>query len=378
MSGSLLRRFESTWSVSGVAINRGGTALQAGFAGLQRRGGRLRSRDAIPDGSGMPGFPILTWSQLSFALRLVAAALLAYGLSALLGFAHGYSAVFSALIVVRPYQQGAWRAAAQRLLATAIGIGTAFVSVMLHKSGLNDFELLAIAIAPLSLLVAYDSGYRTSMISALLMLSVPFARVPELDIAVARAIVVALGAVVGIAVSLLVLPQPLHRIVAAKAIQVIRLILTQMRDGFDPAKADLPERARLSEKADGRLRKHLLELGQMARDHKTKTADEDASSRIVGITRHMQALSLLLRSTWRAKRLIDKEIGKRYNLCNALLAQLIQMELRLRNRKISTEDEASRRTVQEMVDSIEITEGAPESWLLTSLARDLNALERLI
>lgn len=316
----------------------------------------------------MPFFMWPSWTQGAFALRLIVAALVAYGLSAVLGYAHGYSAVFSALIVVRPYQQGAWRAAGQRLLATALGIGTAFVSIYLHRSGLNDYELLAIAMAPLSLLVAYDSGYRTAMISALIMLSAPFARVPEFDIALGRAIVVGLGAVVGIAVSLLVLPQPHHQTVARKALQIIRLMLTNLRDGFDPRLA-----ARL-DKSDGRMRKYLLELGQMARDHKPRNADEDASNRLVGITRHMQSLSILLRSEWRRAALEDKGKNDRYNLVSQLIRQLDQLE----NLAHGRGSEPAAIDMKAMLGGLDSLGEAPEKWLIGSLYRDLTALSPLV
>ncbi len=313
-----------------------------------------------------------SWSQGAFALRLVVAALAAYGLSAVLGYAHGYSAVFSALIVVRPYQQGAWRAAGQRLLATALGIGTAFASVWLHRSGLNDYALLAIAMAPLSLLVAYDSSYRTAMISALIMLSagvsISGAHMPDLSVAIGRAVVVGLGAVVGIGVSLLVLPQPHHEIVARKALQIIRLMLTGLRDGFDPALL-----ARL-DKSDGRTRKYLLELGQMARDHKPRNADEDASNRIVGITRHMQSLSVLLRSEWRRSPLDDKAKNDRYNLMMQLIAQLDHLENLARGRI----DAAPLLDLKAALGTLGSLGEAPEKWLLASLYRDLAGLTPLV
>ena len=318
----------------------------------------------------MRSFKWPSWTEGAFALRLIVAALAAYGVSALLGFAHGYSAVFSALIVVRPYQQGAWRAAGQRLLATALGIGTAFGSVFLHRSGLNDYELLAIAMAPLSILVAYDSGYRTAMISALIMLSagvsVAGPKLPTFDVAIGRAVVVSLGAVVGIAVSLLVLPQPHHETVARKALQIIRLMLTGLRDGFDPAvKLD---------KADGRLRKYMLELGQMARDHKPRNADEDASNRIVGLTRHMQSLSILLRAEWRRSALEDKAKNDRYNLISELIVALDQLENMARGRatEFTTID------MKALLGALEAIGEAPEKWLLGSLYRDLVGLSQLV
>lgn len=316
----------------------------------------------------MPSWKWPSWTQGAFAVRLMVAALAAYGLSTLLGHAHGYSAVFSALIVVRPYQQGAWRAAGQRLLATGLGIGTAFLSVYLHQSGLNDYELLAIAMAPLSLLVAYDSGYRTAMISALILLSAGVsasgAKVPEYDVALGRAIVVGLGAVVGIAVSLLVLPQPHHQTVARKALQIIRLMLTGLRDGLDPKLS-----TRL-EKADGRMRKYLLELGQMARDHKPRNADEDASNRIVGLTRHMQSLSLLLRSEWRRAVLDDGAKNDRYNVIAQLITQLDQLENLAHDRPA----EPASIDIKAMLGGLEGIGDAPEKWLLASLYRDLAGL----
>ena len=86
--------------------------------------------------------PNFTWPDGAYALRLVLAAMLAFAASRTIGFEHGYSAVFSAIIVTRPYAQGAIRAGLLRLLATASGIAMAFVAVWLKHSGLNDYGLL--------------------------------------------------------------------------------------------------------------------------------------------------------------------------------------------------------------------------------------------
>ncbi len=208
------------------------------------------------------------------------------------------------------------------------------------------------------------------MISALIMLSagmsVTGARMPSFDVAIGRAIVVALGAVVGIAVSLLVLPQPHHQTVARKALQIIRLMLTGLRDGVEAtAKLD---------KADGRMRKYMLELGQMARDHTPSHADEDASNRIVGLTRHMQSLSLLLRSEWRRVSLEDKAKNDRYNLVSELIATLDQLENVARGRAadLPSIDMKAR------LGALDAVGEAPERWLLGSLYRDMVGLSQLV
>ncbi len=236
----------------------------------------------------------LSWPQGSYALRLIVAALLALFVSQLLPGAHGFSAVISALIVVRPYSQGALKAGAMRLVATLIGIALAFAASVLHGFGLNDYERLLIGLAPLAILVAYNSDYRSALIAAVLMLGASSGAGPinaSLEnAAVARAVVVGIGAIIGVAVSVLILPTPHRKAVSEKALTALDGLVASLTSSFSPQQA---------ERAEAKLRKSLLELSQMHRDNGNGHADDDPSGLIVRLTRHAQAVVVLLRSEWR-------------------------------------------------------------------------------
>ncbi len=306
------------------------------------------------------------WPEGAYALRLILAAFLAFAAARALGDQHGYSAVFSAIIVTRPYQQGALKAGVYRLLATAGGIAMAFVAVWLRRTGLNDYELLLLTLVPLSIAAAYDPSYRTSLISALIMLSAPLARVPELDIALARAGVVSLGAVVGIAVSIIVLPQKHEHVAATKATRILSLLLTQLKASL--AETDF----RRSEAVDTRVRKALLDLSQVARDHRPGKDTEHASARIVGLSRHIQAVCVLIRSHWRNSALDNDARAARSAICDQLLtfADALQDQARGRGK-------ADAETLKPAFGAIRSLD-MPEQWMLETLARNLVGLSKLI
>jgi len=308
------------------------------------------------------------WPEGAYALRLVLAAFLAFVVARLLGDAHGYSAVFSAIIVTRPYQQGALKAGAYRLLGTIGGIAMAFVAVWLRRTGLNDYELLLLTLVPLSIAAAYDQSYRTSLISALIMLSAPMAQVPELKVALARAGVVTLGAVIGIAVSMLVLPQRHDRVAGIKAARVTTLLLAQMKDALgqpDFRRADI---------GDGRVRKLLLELGQAGRDHRPGKDNEHNSARIIGLTRHLQSVAVLLRGHWRSLDLDEAGRTARSALCDSYLGFAASLKDLSRGRAAPASE-----AIKPVFGAIRRLEADPhEQWLLELVARDLAGLAKLI
>ncbi len=319
----------------------------------------LAMGDVAQSGKAKTGF---VWPEGAYALRLVLAAFIAFALAQHLPGGHGYSAVFSAIIVTRPYSQGAIRAGLLRLLATAAGIAMAFVAVWLRSTGLNEYELLLLALTPLSILSAYDSSYRTALISALIMLSAPIAKVPEVDVAVARALVVCLGAVVGVVVSLIVLPQKHEGVAGRQAARAVRLLLDQLRASL----ADAPD-LRRAEKGDRQVRKILLDIGQVARDRVTGKHEDHASARIVGLTRHIQSLCLLLRVHWRSE-MTPPERAARDDVC----AQLLRLAAFTGQGDVKSTIGAIR-GLAGLADS-----EAPELWLLESVARDLAALDKMI
>ncbi len=295
-----------------------------------------------------------SWPEGAYALRLVLAAVLSFAAAQAIGFEHGYSAVFSAIIVTRPYSQGAVRAGLFRLLATAAGIAMAFAAVWLKQTGLNAYELLLLALVPLSVLSAYDQSYRTSLISALIMLSAS-TTAPDLKVALARGIVVGLGAVIGIVISMVVLPQRHDHVVGRKALKVVQGLLGQLRAGLDPD----PD-FRRNDAADRKLRKILLEIGQAARDHAPGKNHEHDSARIVGLTRRIQSLCILVRSHWRND-MTPEERAAREAICAEFIAGADTKALIGQIRRLPPLGENA----------------TPEAWLLESIARDVAGLTKL-
>lgn len=252
----------------------------------------------------MPSAPglSLSWPEGGSALRMVAAALLAYGAALSLGLANPYSAVISALIVMRSYAQGAIRLGLMRLAATAGAILVAFAALWLRQKGVADIWLLGLALAPLSLIAAYDNSWRTALITVLIMIAAPSGHAlpqpglsaAEISLALMRAGAVGLGAVIGVLVSVLVLPQR-HAVAVGQSARKLTLsLLTQLRAQLDP------ETDRwASERQDRRIRRLLMEMGQMSRDQGRKAASDNDASRLVGLVRHLQSVTILLRSEWR-------------------------------------------------------------------------------
>jgi uncharacterized membrane protein YccC len=296
-----------------------------------------------------------SWPQGAFAARLVLAAMLALFAGHLLPGGHAFSAVLSALIVVRPYSQGALRAGLMRLLATFIGIVLSFAAAALHQFGLNEYMRLLIGLVPLAILTAYNSEYRSALIAAVLMLGAASGPVTGVEqAAIGRAVVVGMGACIGIAVSVMVLPTPHKRAVADKAL----LIMTQMIGNLNnTATTD----AR-SEKADTKLRRALLDLSQMHRDNGKCHAEDDPSGQIVRLVRHAQAICLLLRVEWRREPGAGREA-----FCAALLELISAVRIGQ-----PTED-----AVAAVWHSLPELTGV-QNWMVRALAGDVTRLAKLI
>jgi uncharacterized membrane protein YccC len=309
-----------------------------------------------------------SWTEGAFAARLVIAAAASLFAGDLMTHGHGFSAVISALIVVRPYQQGALRAGLWRLAATLLGVGLAFVAVAARDAGLNDYVRLLIALVPLSLLVAYDSNYRGALIAAVLVIAAPGghdAAGGGLDVtvrvALGRAEVVALGSVIGIAVSLLVLPQPHARVVARKAFRALDAMVGQLCAALTATEAD----SAAQEKVDAKLRRALFELGQMHRDNRRGHTDDDPSGRMIRLVRHAQAVSLLLRVHWRDN---PGDLAAREAYCAALQALIPGP-----NGSVNGNGDR----IATIWKSVPEDAKGVEAWLLKTLAGDVVRLNRL-
>ena len=165
-------------------------------------------------------------AELRLAARVTVAALLAFVLAKLLGFAHGYWAVITAIIVMQSSLGGSVKAAIDRLLGTLAGaLYGAVVAIALPHA--EDWQLgLAIAtgIAPLALLAAIKPSFKAAPITAFIVLvPLPGQSLPPLEFALDRILEISIGSLVGIVVSLLVLPARAHGLMALSAARIVDL-----------------------------------------------------------------------------------------------------------------------------------------------------------
>jgi uncharacterized membrane protein YccC len=177
-------------------------------------------------------------SELRLAVRVTAAAVLAFALAKLLGFAHGYWAVITAIIVMQTSVGGSLKAAVDRLLGTMAGAlyGAAIAVVVPHTSTAGLAAAMVIAIAPLALLAAVRANFKAAPITAFIVL-VPLSgqEVAPLTFALDRILEISIGSLVGMATSLLILPARAHQLlarVAAKAAQLNGDLMVAMFEGL--------------------------------------------------------------------------------------------------------------------------------------------------
>jgi uncharacterized membrane protein YccC len=165
-------------------------------------------------------------AELRLAVRVTSAAILAFALAKLLGFAHGYWAVITAIIVMQTSVGGSLKAAVDRLLGTMAGAlyGAVIAVAVPHATTGALAAAMVAAILPLALLAAIKASFKAAPITAFIVL-VPISgpEVPPLTYALERILEISIGSLVGMAVSLLILPARAHQMLAQVAARIADL-----------------------------------------------------------------------------------------------------------------------------------------------------------
>ena len=151
--------------------------------------------------------------EIRHGMRITVAGLASYALAEWLQLPQGYWAVFTAVLVVQGSVGGSWKAAVDRLAGTLLGAiyGAIVAGLIPHGDAVALGIALAISLTPLSLLAAFNPAYRVAPITAIILL-LGSAGVTEGPIlaAILRTIEVALGSLLGVIVSIFVLPARAH------------------------------------------------------------------------------------------------------------------------------------------------------------------------
>jgi len=184
--------------------------------------------------------------QWRFCLRMTASGLAAFAVAKVLNIPlQGLWVIITAIVVTQMSAGGSLRATLEYIVGTVGGaIYAAIIGVLIpHATPLSEAFVLALAIAPLALLAAFNPNFRVAPFSAVLVLLISgqFGEGP-IEGAITRSSEVALGGVIAVVVSLLVLPERAHHMRLKAAVGLLRQLARALPDllaGFmrplDPA-----------------------------------------------------------------------------------------------------------------------------------------------
>jgi len=180
------------------------------------------------------GLPHRRGAELRLGVRITLAGLGTLILSQWLALPQGYWAVFTSVIVTQSSVGGSLKASRDRLVGTLGGavFGAAVAMLVPHSDRLGAVLVFALTLAPLALVAAIYPRYRIAPVTGAILLLSSASQMGPLEAAAYRTLEIALGCVVGLAVSLLVLPARAHGLAMRAAGRVLallsRLVLAQL------------------------------------------------------------------------------------------------------------------------------------------------------
>jgi uncharacterized membrane protein YccC len=165
------------------------------------------------------------WSgELRLVLRTTLAGLITFTLAHLLELPQAIWAVLTSVLIMQASVGGSLQASLDRMLGTVAGAiwGVSVTLAIPHRETLALGLTLAVVLAPLALVAALKPTYRVAPVTAIIvLLSTAGVQVAPVHYAVDRVLEIGLGCLVGIAVSLLVLPSRAHGLLTEAAAEVI-------------------------------------------------------------------------------------------------------------------------------------------------------------
>ena len=140
---------------------------------------------------------------------MIVSALVAYALAVAFGLTQGYWAVLTTIIVTQNSVGSSLKAAIDRLVGSVCGalVGGVTAIVIPTHTPLTVGLALVVAVGPLALLTAFAPNYRIAPITAIIVLmGTGAATLGPFGFALDRVLEITLGSVVGVVVSVLIVP----------------------------------------------------------------------------------------------------------------------------------------------------------------------------
>jgi uncharacterized membrane protein YccC len=166
--------------------------------------------------------------QLRLSVRVAVAGVVAYMIGSALNFPQVYWVTFSAVLVTQASVGGSVKAAIDRFIGTAGGAayGGALGTLLPQAEVQHALLLLIATLIPTALLAAIRPTFRLAPITALIVLfGMANTELTVLQSAIDRVLEIAAGSLIGICVSLVVLPTRAHDLVGEAARDVLVLLV---------------------------------------------------------------------------------------------------------------------------------------------------------
>jgi uncharacterized membrane protein YccC len=167
-----------------------------------------------------------------FCVRMTASGLAAFAVAKALQIPlQGLWVIITAIVVTQMSAGGSLRATLEYIIGTVGGaIYAAIIGALIpHTTALEVAGVLALAIAPLALLAAFNPNFRVAPFSAVLVILVAgqFGEGP-VESAISRSSEVALGGVIAVLVSLLVFPERAHQMRLRAAVRLLQQLAREL------------------------------------------------------------------------------------------------------------------------------------------------------
>lgn len=212
--------------------------------------------------------------ELRLALRTTLAGLVTFALAELFRLPQGYWAVLTSVIIMQGSVGGSLKAGIDRMIGTFAGAiwGVLVTLAIPHHDTAALALALAVALGPLALVAALKPGFRVAPVTAIIvLLSTTSLQAGPVSYAIDRVFEIGLGCVVGLAVSLLVLPGRAHGLLAEPAAEAARscreLVLLLLGDLT--ASVDRPRLLEIHR----RLRRAMTRVEALAEEAKRERAN---------------------------------------------------------------------------------------------------------
>ena len=268
-------------------------------------------------------------AEVQLVVRALVAAALSLFIGELFQLPQGFWAVITALIVVQGSVGGTLTAGLNRLLGTLAGAAMGAAAALVRQLWQPpQMLLLLFAVAPVALLAAIRPSFRVAPITAAIVLFANNGASPMAS-AVDRVIEIALGTMIGVIVSIFVLPSRAKQICLQRSAEVLKLLAQVLTLHLQPpAPASRETIDRLNGKVRAELGKVETAAQEADRERAIRLADEPVPDRLVRTLRRLRSdVAFVGRAAaesdmdWRDLELVLGEVATRFRAVFEAIAE---------------------------------------------------------